>query len=135
MRLLVVLAHAGDGFSIVVSLIEHHNANPSLLEQALALLAALTLRNPSAASESVRHGCHRVALHCMDIHKGSPNLLRQGCQFIRNAVSRNPELQQHFLDCNAEDLVREAQAKFSECSDVAAAALRDLGLHDYNLQP
>jgi len=123
---------AGDGLPLIVSAMHAHADSQAVLEQALGLLAALTLRKPNAARESVESGCHLVVLHCMQVHKGSPSVLRQACMYIRNAVSRCPELQRALLDNNAEELIRETISKFSECSDVGVAALRDLGLINYN---
>jgi hypothetical protein len=48
-------------------------------------------------------------------------------------VVRNPELRPSFLDKGAETLLRGAKKAFpDQCRDVGSAALRDLGLDDYN---
>lgn len=48
-------------------------------------------------------------------------------------VVRTPELRPAFLDKGAEDLLRAIKARHTnKCKDVAAAALRDLGLDNYN---
>jgi hypothetical protein len=58
---------------------------------------------------------------------------RQACMAIRNMVVRNPELRPGFLEAGAEDLLRSVKLLFpGSCKDVASAALRDLGLDNYN---
>ncbi|KAF8072541.1 ARMC6 [Scenedesmus sp. PABB004] len=58
---------------------------------------------------------------------------RQACMAVRNMAVRNPELRPAFLAAGVEELLRGARAAFpGACKDVAAAALRDLGLDNYN---
>ena len=60
-------------------------------------------------------------------------VMRQGCMAVRNMVVRNPELRPQFLTKGAEDVLRQVKAKYpSVCGDVGLAALRDLGLNNYN---
>jgi hypothetical protein len=48
-------------------------------------------------------------------------------------VARNPELRPGYLEKGVEPLLRAAKrAHPSSCKDVGAAALRDLGLDNYN---
>eukprot|EP00879_Flechtneria_rotunda_P031185 GHRR01034045.1.p2 GENE.GHRR01034045.1~~GHRR01034045.1.p2 ORF type:complete len:199 (+),score=118.64 GHRR01034045.1:519-1115(+) len=58
---------------------------------------------------------------------------RQACMAVRNMVVRNPALRPGFLAANAEQLLRSVKGLFpASCKDVASAALRDLGLDNYN---
>jgi hypothetical protein len=58
---------------------------------------------------------------------------RQACMALRNMVVRNPELHPGFLAAGAEELLRSVKLLFpGSCKDVASAALRDLGLDNYN---
>ena len=58
---------------------------------------------------------------------------RQGCMAIRNLVARNVDLRPMLLEKGAEAPLRGAKKAFPEaCQDVGSAALRDLGLDDYN---
>jgi hypothetical protein len=51
---------------------------------------------------------------------------------LRNMVSRNQDLRGPLLERGVEALLRGAKTGFpSTCSDVASAALRDLGFDDY----
>lgn len=62
-----------------------------------------------------------------------PSATRQACMAVRNMVVRNPELRAPFLAKDMEPLLRAAKAKHPKaCKDVASAALRDLGLDNYN---
>eukprot|EP00882_Tetradesmus_deserticola_P034209 GHRQ01039162.1.p2 GENE.GHRQ01039162.1~~GHRQ01039162.1.p2 ORF type:complete len:149 (-),score=76.86 GHRQ01039162.1:42-488(-) len=58
---------------------------------------------------------------------------RQACMAVRNMVVRNTELRPGFLAAGAEELLRSVKLLFpGSCKDVASAALRDLGLDNYN---
>jgi len=57
---------------------------------------------------------------------------RQACMAVRNMVVRNPELRPGFLAAGSEGLLRGVKGVFpGACKDVASAALRDLGLDNY----
>lgn len=109
------------------------------MEQALGLLAALTLRNPTAATLAVETGCVDAVLEVMKVcSTGAHGKLgqwvqRQACMSIRNIVARNPELRPVVLDKGAEPLLRSAKKMFAQsCGDVGSAALRDCDIVDYN---
>jgi hypothetical protein len=58
---------------------------------------------------------------------------RQACMAVRNMVVRNPELRPGFLAAGCEGLLRAVKGLHpGACKDVASAALRDLGLDNYN---
>ena len=109
------------------------------MEQALGLLVALTLRNPSAATRAVEVGCIDTVLEVMNVCQTGVHgklgqwVQRQACMSIRNVVARNPELRPMVLDKGAEPLLRSAKTMFPQsCGDVGSAALRDLDIQDYN---
>jgi hypothetical protein len=57
---------------------------------------------------------------------------RQACMAVRNMVVRNPELRPGFLAAGCEGLLRSVKGLYAAaCKDVASAALRDLGLDNY----
>lgn len=69
----------------------------------------------------------------LQVHAGKVGVQRQACLAMRIMVVRNPELRQPYLDKGAEALLRQAKKAFpSWCKDVGSAALRDLGLDNYN---
>jgi hypothetical protein len=52
---------------------------------------------------------------------------------IRNIVVRNTELRPAVLGKGVEPLLRQAKTRYpAACQDVGSAALRDLGLENYN---
>ncbi len=109
------------------------------MEQALGLLVALTLRNPSAATRAVEVGCVDTVLEVMNVCQTGVHgklgqwVQRQACMSIRNVGARNPELRPIVLDKGAEPLLRSAKKMFPQsCGDVGSAALRDLDIQDYN---
>ena len=58
---------------------------------------------------------------------------RQACMALRNLVARNTEFRPTLLDTGAEEAIRRARSSFPQaCRDVGGAALRDLGLANYN---
>ena len=109
------------------------------VEQALGLLVALTLRNPTAAAHAVEAGCIDTVLAVMRVCETGVHgklgqwVQRQACMSIRNVVARDPELRPVVLDKGAEPLLRSAKKMFPQsCGDVGSAALRDLDIQDYN---
>ena len=78
-------------------------------------------------------GAVDTLLGVMTSQAASPSVQRQCCMLLRNMVVRNLELRPVFLGQDAEALLRAAKRLHPKtCSDVGAAALRDLGLDNYN---
>lgn len=102
-------------------------------EQAIGMLVSLSLRNPEAAVKFCDDGVIAAVLESMRLHRGHSGVQRQGCMTIRNCVVRCPELRPSVLGMGAEKVIRHARRRWPEqCNDVGAAALRDLGLENYN---
>lgn len=51
---------------------------------------------------------------------------------LRNMAVRCPELRPQLLERGAEPLLRSIKRAHPSCADVGSAALRDLGLENYN---
>lgn len=101
--------------------------------QVLGVLATMMLRQPDHCDAL----CDDAVLfdHCVDAtlaHRKNPGVMRQACQLFRNLVVRNTHLRSTVLAKGVEGVLRDAR-KLTDCTDVAVAALRDLGLDDYNL--
>ena len=101
--------------------------------QVLGVLATMMLRHPDHCDAL----CADAVLfdHCIDAtlaHRKNPGVMRQACQLIRNLVVRNTHLRSEVLGKGVEGALRDAR-KLTDCTDVAVAALRDLGLDDYNV--
>eukprot|EP00976_Prorocentrum_cordatum_P117863 1196374-Prorocentrum_minimum.AAC.2 len=105
----------------------------STVEQAIGLLTAVCLRNPSGATAMAEAGCLEAVIATMRGMPCAPSVQRQACMCLRNAVVRNPENKPRILQSGAEALILAAKRDHSSlCIDVGSAALRDLGCENYN---
>ncbi|KAF5829233.1 hypothetical protein DUNSADRAFT_16391 [Dunaliella salina] len=107
-------------------------ADEDVAEPVLGVLAAITLRQPTIATQCAEAGVVDWVMECLTDMASSPLVCRQACILMRNMVVRNPELRPAFLEKGAEGVVRAAKAAHPlSCKDVGSAALRDLGLENY----
>eukprot|EP00884_Botryococcus_braunii_P005371 jgi/Botrbrau1/14835/Bobra.0278s0005.1 len=128
------------GLDLLNRAVAIHSASPATIEQALGLLVALTLRNPSAGQKAVEAGCVDTVVDVMKAVDTNPKtaataqwVQRQACMSIRNIAGRNTALRPILLNKGVEDLLRQAKQRFpAACHDVGSAALRDLGIENYN---
>jgi len=112
---------------------------PAVSEQACGVLTNVFLRNPEVASKAAECGlltCLLTLLKSLLAAPSSPRAgaaTRQVCMALRNAAARSPELRPALLEAGAEALLRTTKQVFGQvCSEAAAAALRDLGVDNYN---
>ena len=102
-------------------------------EQALALCAALSLRQPDIVAAAAAAGAVDAVLEAMAAHPKSAGIQRAAAMFVRNCAARNPEVRPALLERGADALLRAAKrAHPAACADVGSAALRDLGAENYN---
>ena len=149
-----VLFVEGGGLKLISSIIssdyegaqEDDSSSPLLLppppavsEQACGVLTNVFLRNPEVASQAAESGLLTSLLTLLKSLLAAPNALRAGaatrqvCMALRNAAARSPELRPALLEAGAEELLRTTKQVFGQvCSEAAAAALRDLGVDNYN---
>jgi hypothetical protein len=133
------------GLEVLATLLGSQGNSPAVLEQALGLLTNVTLRYPEAAARASACGCLDATLEVMQVllaSKGTPSgngkenrataVQRQACMAIRNAAVRSPEVRAALLDKGAEALLRQVKSAHPACAEAGAAALRDLGLANYN---
>lgn len=120
-------------------------AEAAVAEAALGFLANLALRNPDASKAAVEEGCAPAIVQTMRSMLAlcssaggpkaagrAPAALRQGCMAVRNMAVRSEEARAALLEAGAEAVVRQARAEApTGCGDVGSAALRDMGLDDY----
>ncbi|GJP71912.1 hypothetical protein CLOP_g2701 [Closterium sp. NIES-67] len=107
----------------------HHGA---VLQELLACMAALTLRNPAHAAAAVAAGVLDAAVDAMEGRGATAGSQWQACQVLRNLAVRNPEHRPMMVEMGLEALIRKVKAKHRSCRDVCSAALRDMGLDNYN---
>lgn len=121
------LAQDGTLEMMLRAIVQDKNMNDGpLVENFLAVLAAMTLRSPSNAQKIVAVGAMEWVCRGMQRHEDRVSLLRQGSLAIRNIAARCPDLRSHLLDAGVETVLRNA-GKYQYCVDEAYGALRDLG--------
>ncbi|EFJ47195.1 hypothetical protein VOLCADRAFT_105247 [Volvox carteri f. nagariensis] len=127
-----LLAEAG-ALDQAVHCVELHSGSDDVVEAALGLLGNMMLRQPEICAKAAVAGVADVVVEAMQRHAGRAHVQRQACLVTRIMVARNPELRPLFLERGAEALLRAAKAAHpASCRDVGSAALRDLGLDNYN---
>lgn len=120
------------GLELLLRVLTMYEAAASVLEPALGIVTNLLLRNPEGADEAAQLGCVDVLTDLMAANPQQGQVQRQGSMAIRNMVVRNPDIRPMFLAKGAEDLLRAAKKQHpGPCRDVASAALRDLGIDNY----
>eukprot|EP00198_Chlamydomonas_reinhardtii_P003087 XP_001692423.1 predicted protein [Chlamydomonas reinhardtii] len=113
--------------------IELHSGADDVAEVALGLLGNMMLRQPEICTQAAEAGVPELVVDLMTRWPGRSPVQRQACLVTRIMVARNPELRPAYLERGAEALLRAAKAAHpAACKDVGAAALRDLGLDNYN---
>ncbi len=113
--------------------------SPNLCTYVLPCLTRLRLYGtppaplPQICTQAAEAGVPDMVVEAMQRHPGRAPVQRQACLVVRIMVARNPELRQPYLDKGVEALLRQAKAAHpASCKDVGSAALRDLGLDNYN---
>eukprot|EP00775_Hariotina_reticulata_P012080 gene12080-12220_t len=110
----------GGALATLIRATRIYGSHPAVQEQLLGLLVALVFGVGASGSSSGDAG-------------SAAGVQRQACMAVRNMVVRNPELGPAFLAAGAEELLRSVKVLFpGSCKDVGSAALRDLGLDNYN---
>ena len=134
-----------EGGGLTLAAAAAPGAPPALAEQALGLVAALTLRNPDAARAAVDAGCPAALAAVLtpngatDDENADPASVRavayarrQACAAARNIAARAPDARPALLAAGVEPLLRAARDSHPlACGDVGEAALRDLGCVNY----
>lgn len=121
------------GIAKIIRLSSVYREEPSVLQEIMATIRALTLRSPANAAKAVEAGAVDLAAEAMEEHCSAHLMQKQACLMIRNLAVRNPENRPIILEKGLENLIRNAKANHESCKDAATSALRDLGLDDYNI--
>ncbi|CAI5458272.1 unnamed protein product [Closterium sp. Yama58-4] len=104
----------------------------AVLQELLACLAAVTLRSPAHAAAVVGAGGLEAAVEAMEGRGATAGSQWQACQLLRNLAVRNPEHRPIMVEMGLEAVIRNVRSKHKSCHDVCSAALRDMGLDNYN---
>jgi hypothetical protein len=94
--------HAEGGLELILSTMEAHPKNQTVLEQGCAALAAVCLRNPANCTAVAAANGPHIIVKSMHMHPEAPSLLAMACSALRNLVARNPELRPLVLEEGAE---------------------------------
>ncbi|KXZ54662.1 hypothetical protein GPECTOR_4g728 [Gonium pectorale] len=128
-RLLAEAGAVGDAVRVTAL----HEGADDVAEAALGLLGNMVLRHPENATLCAEAGVPDMLVEVMRRHPGRAPVQRQACLLTRLMAARNPELRPGLLERGLEPLLRAAKAAHpNSCKDVGSAALRDLGLDNYN---
>ncbi|KAJ8500693.1 hypothetical protein OPV22_011245 [Ensete ventricosum] len=120
------------GLDRLMKLSSTFSEDPLVLQEVMSIITVLSLRSPENAALAVEAGVAELVLQAMQKFPTSIQMQRQACLMIRNLVVRNPENRTILLNNGIEKLIRRAKGSHESCKDAATAALRDLGLDDYN---
>ncbi|KAL8238253.1 hypothetical protein R6Q59_019334 [Mikania micrantha] len=120
------------GLNRLITLSSRLADDPSVLQEVMTIICTLCLRSPANASLAMEAGAGDLAIQSMQKFPHSHQLQKNSCLMIRNLVARNPENRPILLSNGIEKIIRNAKESHKSCRDAATAALRDLGLGNYN---
>lgn len=101
----------------------------ALLEIVIGLMTNLVLRQPGFSHIFYEAGCIPALAQAAQKQERKPRVVKQICMFVRNIVSRVPNMREAYLEEGFEEIFRNARAQHPKtCGDVGSAVLRDLGL-------
>ncbi|KAL5992673.1 hypothetical protein ACLOJK_013592 [Asimina triloba] len=120
------------GLDRLISLSSRFSEDPSVLQEIMSIFCVVSLRSPENANRAMEAGAGDFAIQAMKKFPAAAQMQRQSCLMIRNLVVRSPEIRAILLANGVEKIIRVAKQSHASCKDAAAAALRDLGLDDYN---
>ncbi|KAJ0441946.1 putative armadillo repeat-containing protein [Helianthus annuus] len=120
------------GLNRLITLSSRLADDPSVLQEVMTIICTLCLRSPANASLAMEAGAGDLAIQSMQKFPHSYQLQKNACLMIRNLVARNPENRPVLLSNGIEKIIRNAKENHKSCKDAAVAALRDLGLENYN---
>eukprot|EP00128_Syssomonas_multiformis_P017053 Colp12_sorted_trinity150504_noHs@29166 len=116
------------GVGAILEIVRLHGQNSTVVEQALAALAALTLRSPNTCAMFAAFEGPSTIVAAMRALPNEAGVQRQACFLLRNLVSRNKDLIPVILEAGAESVIKRAREQHAaQCDEVGKAALRDLG--------
>mmetsp|Transcript_6902 Transcript_6902/g.23754 ORF Transcript_6902/g.23754 Transcript_6902/m.23754 type:complete len:505 (-) Transcript_6902:571-2085(-) len=103
------------------------------IQSVLYVLTNMTLRSPDVAERLADLGGFDRVRQVEASYPDKPKLLRQCCLLVRNSAVRSAKVREVLLKGGMEAVVRRVKERHADqCGDVCAAALRDMGLADYN---
>ncbi|PWA81988.1 Armadillo-like helical [Artemisia annua] len=120
------------GLNRLITLSSRLADDPSVIQEVMTIICILCLRSPGNATLAIEAGAGDLAIQSMQKFPEAYQLQKNSCLMIRNLVARNPENRTLLLGNGIEKIIRKAKENHKSCKDAATAALRDLGLDNYN---
>lgn len=120
------------GMNRLIKLSSRFSDDPSVLQEVMSIICALSLRSPDNAARAVEAGAGDLAIQSMQKFPAAQQMQKNACFMIRNLVARNAENRIILLANGIEKTIRKAKENHESCKDAATDALRDLGLDNYN---
>nr|XP_043621206.1 armadillo repeat-containing protein 6 [Erigeron canadensis] len=120
------------GMNRLITLCSRLSNDPSVLQEVMTIICTLCLRSPGNATLAMEAGAGDLAIQAMKKFPEAYQLQKNSCLMVRNLVARNAENRSLLLSNGIERIIRNAKENHKSCRDAATAALRDLGLDNYN---
>ncbi|KAI3753198.1 hypothetical protein L2E82_25244 [Cichorium intybus] len=121
------------GLNRLITLSSRLGDDPSVIQEVMSIICTLCLRSPDNAAMAMEAGAGELAIQSMKKFPEASQLQKNSCLMIRNLVARNTENRSILLSNGIEKVIRNAKESHKCCKDAGTAALRDLGLENYNL--
>ncbi|KAL4555741.1 hypothetical protein LXL04_038369 [Taraxacum kok-saghyz] len=121
------------GLNKLITLCSRLGDDPCVIQEVMTIICTLCLRSPDHAAMAMEAGAGDLAVQSMKKFPEASQLQKNSCLMIRNLVARNTEHRSILLSNGIEKLIRNAKENHKSCGDAGTAALRDLGLENYNL--
>ena len=122
-----------EAIETCIEMFETHQDSTTILQMLLYILTNVTLRNPDVAEHFADAGGFDFVLQFITKYMDKPKLMKQCCMLLRNSAVRSPKVKDLLRKQEMEKHVRQIQEKHNTiCKDIASAALRDMGIENYN---
>ena len=122
-----------EAIEIAIEMFDEYEDNTIVIQSLLYILTNITLRNPDVAEHFADSGGFDFVLKFIARYLDKPKLMKQVCMFLRTAAVRSDKVKTLLRKAEMEKHVRAIQSQHQKtCSDVASAALRDMGIDNYN---
>ena len=93
----------------------------------------MCLRNPDVAEHFADCGGLDFVVDFITTYPDKPKLMKQCCMLLRNCAVRSAKIKQLMQKQGMETHLRQIRERHAKtCTDVASAALRDMGVDNYN---
>ena len=122
-----------EAIETAIEMFENFGDSTVIIQSLLYILTNVTLRNPDVAEHFADSGGFEFVLTFINKYLDKPKLMKQVCMLLRNAAVRSSKVKDLLRKADMEKHVRAIQQQHtSMCKDVASAALRDMGIENYN---